>query len=205
MLQWALDQGFPRCTVLADLWFGIDQFIRELKRLKLDYILEIKSNYSIKKPCEAPKRTPKGRLAKNQYDVIKLPEYFESILTVTKCGLEADLKTGKREKVLYHAKIVTAKLKSTSGKHRIVESTDRVHQTTKYCLTSHLNWESIKILYDNLEAVVDKLQNDENFLQRWLNVERENVFKLRKKRKTLVEIEQEGGEDEFELVANKQF
>ena len=32
MLQWALDQGFPRCTVLADSWFGIDQFFRELKR-----------------------------------------------------------------------------------------------------------------------------------------------------------------------------
>ena len=277
MLQWALEQGFPRCTVLADSWFGIDQFIRELKRLKLDYILEIRSNLSIKKPCEAPKLTPKGRLAKNQYDVKKLPEYFQSILEYTKCGLEADLETGKREKVLYHAKVVTARLNSTPEKHRIVESTDPVNKTTKYYLTNYLNWEATKILseychrwvieeffknakqlsdmegatirseqgitlalclvswidfllhhenykqrsvgeltkesltipsivrqaqYENLKAIVDKVQNDENFMQKWLQVEEENVIRLRKKRKKLVEIENgENNENQVDFAA----
>lgn len=265
MLQWALEQGFPRCTVLADAWFGIDQFIRELKRLKLDYILEIRSNLSIKKPCETPKLTPKGRLAKNQYDVIKLPEYFKSILDITKCGLEADLETGKREKILYHAKIVTAQLNSTPGKHRIVESTDPVNQTTKYYLSNYLHWESTKILseychrwvieeffknakqlsdmegatirseqgvaitlclvswidsllhyenykqstagklskgpltipsiirraqHENLTAVFERVKREDDFLQKWLEVEEKNIFRQRKPKKQLVTLEQ---------------
>jgi|GEM_PF-3285231 len=46
MLQWALDNGFPICIVLADSWFGTGPFVEELKRLKLSYVLEIKRDYN---------------------------------------------------------------------------------------------------------------------------------------------------------------
>ena len=33
MLEWAINNGFPNCIVLADSWFGIGPFIKGLKRL----------------------------------------------------------------------------------------------------------------------------------------------------------------------------
>ena len=95
MLEWALNNGFPHCIVLADSWFGIGPFIKELKRLKLSYVVEIKDTYTIRMPCKTPKLTPKGRLAKNQYDIISLPNIFKNILTYTKCGFLANKKESK--------------------------------------------------------------------------------------------------------------
>ena len=54
MLQWAIENGFPRCTVLADSWFGVDPFI---KGLKLSYVLEIKSSYNLRVQSNEPKLT----------------------------------------------------------------------------------------------------------------------------------------------------
>ena len=132
MMEWAMGKGFPKCTVLADSWFGIGPFVKQLKRLELSYILEIKSNYKVKINCKEPKLTPTGRLAKNQYDETPLPQYFKTVLNHKICGFAADKETGKSEKTLYNIKIATVILKSISGKHRIVESVDPVKQSTKY-------------------------------------------------------------------------
>jgi len=148
MMEWAMAKGFPKCTVLADSWFGIGPFVKELKRIKLSYILEIKSNYKVKTNCKEPKLTPTGRLAKNQYDETPLPQYFKTVLSHKVCGFAADKETGKGEKALYNVKIATAKLKSISGKHRIIESVDPVKQSTKYLLTDQLTWEGAKIISD---------------------------------------------------------
>ena len=146
MLQWALDNGFPRCIVLADSWFGTGPFVEELKRLKLSYVLEIKRDYKVRVPCKEPKLTPTGRLAKNQYDLKELPVVFKAILAVVRCGFAADNEKDKAEKVLYHTKLITARLNSIAGKHRIVESIDPAKQTTKYLLTDQLTWEATKII-----------------------------------------------------------
>ncbi|MCP3966541.1 MAG: transposase [Lentisphaerae bacterium] len=266
MLKWSLEQGFPKCIVLADSWFGIDPFIRGLRALKLDYILEIKAKYSIKDPCEKTKLTPKGRVAKHQYDVVKLPKYFKKITSITKCGFAIDFETGKEAKILYHAKITTATLNSTPKKHRIVESIDPQTLTAKYFLTNQLHWEATKILsdysnrwvieeffrnakqlsdmegatirskrgitlalcivswidfllhhenykkrtagkltkesltipsivrqaqYDNLQAILDKSQQDKDFIFKWLEVEREKINRKRKKRYQLIEFEKQ--------------
>lgn len=79
MLERAINNRFPNCTVLADSWFGIGPFIKELKRLKLGYVVEIKDIYTVRTPCKKPKLTPKGRSAKNQYDLITLPNIFKTI------------------------------------------------------------------------------------------------------------------------------
>ena len=102
MLDWALQIGFPKCTVLADSWFGIGPFIKELSRLGLSYVVEIKKSYNVKTPCKELKLTPTGKKAKNQLDLIGLPQYFKDISSVAKCGFCADSQSGKKEKVLYH-------------------------------------------------------------------------------------------------------
>jgi hypothetical protein len=146
ILEWALGLGFPGSLMLADSWYGIGPFVTELKRLKLSDVLEIRANYTVKTPCTTPKLTPTGRLAKHQYDEVKLPEFFNSISTVTRCGFNRDLETGKDVYVLYHLKIATIRLKSIPGKHRLVESLDPTTQSTKYLLTKHLTWEATKIV-----------------------------------------------------------
>jgi len=275
MLEWALDLGFPGCLVLADSWYGIGPFVKELKRLKLSYVLEIRSNYTIKTPCKTPKLTPTGRLAKHQYNETSVPEFFSSVSTVTRCGFNRDLETGKQAYVLYHLKIVTVRLKSISGKQRLVESIDPTTQSTKYLLTNELTWEATKIVsayscrwvieeffrnakqltdmegatlrseqgvtltlclvfwldfllhrenyaqctagklsresltipsivrqaqYANLEAFVEKIQQDEEFVKRWCEVEKKNMNRTRKPRKELIALEISDG-DQLRLFA----
>ncbi|MCP4397278.1 MAG: transposase [bacterium] len=146
MLEWALNLGFPGCLVLADSWYGIGPFVKELKRLKLSYILEVRSSYSVRTPCRTPKLTPTGRLAKKQYDVIKLPTFFTRISTMTRCGFSRDLDTGQEAQGLYDLKIETVRLNSIPGKHRMVESVDPTTQSVKYLFTNELTWDATKIV-----------------------------------------------------------
>ena len=140
MLEIALKRGFPKCTVLADSWFCTQSFIKELNRLHLSYVLEIKDGYTIEQPCKEPKLTPKGKLAKNQHENVNLPQLFQNISSVTICGFGADKETGKQEKALYHAKVITTRLNAITGKHRIIESIDQRKQTVKYLITNELTW-----------------------------------------------------------------
>jgi len=264
MLEWALEVGFPGCLVLADSWYGIGPFVKELKRLKLSYVREIRANYTVKTPCTTPKLTPTGRLAKHQYDETKVPEFFGTLFTVTRCGFARDLETGQECHVLYHLKIATVRLKSIPGKHRLVESVDPTTQSTKYLLTNQLTWDATKIVsayscrwvieeffrnakqltdmegamlrseqgvtqalclvfwldfllhrenyaqstagklsqealtlpaivrqaqYANLEAFVEKMQQDEEFVKRWMDVEKQYMNRTRKSWKELVTLE----------------
>jgi len=161
MLQWALKVGFPKSIVLADSWFCMGPFIKDLKRLGLSYIIEVKSSYTVRVASKEPKLTPKGRLAKKQYDQVSLPEFFKSLCSVAKYGFAADQKTGKVQKVLYHTKIKTLRMNSIVGKHRVVESIDPTKQTTKYLLTDQLTWEAGKILtiYNNRWVIEEFFRN----------------------------------------------
>ena len=146
LIEEALKLGFPKSTVLADAWFGIDPFVKELKRLELSFVLEIKSNYKVKTPCKTPKLTPKGKLAKNQFDLISLESFFNSCSLTSKVGFAYDMETGKKSKVLYHLKVATITLNAFSGKYRLVKSFDPTKGTIKYLLSNELNWEAKKII-----------------------------------------------------------
>ena len=275
MLEWATDKGFPKCTVLADSWFGVYPFIKELKRLELDYVIEIKSSYNTKVPCKELKLTPTGKVAKNQYELEKLPKYFKSILCRNICGFAFNEETCQQEKVLYHVKIANLRLNSISGKHRIIESYDPSNQTTKYLLTNQLHWESTKIIseyncrwvieeffrnakqltdmegatirseqgvtlslclvswidfllhfenykqstagklskesltipsivrqlqYDNLLKVLERVQNEEEFVKKWLEVSKKNMNRQRKKQKKLILLDKLEGEKLEETI-----
>ena len=161
MLQWALNVGFPKSLVLADSWFCTGEFVKALKKLELSYIIEVKASYTARVSCKKPKLTPKGRLAKNQYDQLSLPKVFESCRSVAKYGFASDPKIGKLQKVLYHTRIKTLRLNSIAGKHRVVESVDPTTQTTKYLLTDQLTWEAGKILsaYSNRWVIEEFFRN----------------------------------------------
>jgi len=161
MLEWALEMGLPKSTVLADSWFGMEPFIAGLKRLQLSYVIEVKRSYNVRIPCKETKLTPTGKKAKNQTETISLPDYFNSITNVRACGFDADHQSGKSEKILYHTKITTIRLNSISGKHRVIESKDPVKHTTKYLLTNELTWEATKIIttYSNRWVIEEFFRN----------------------------------------------
>jgi hypothetical protein len=161
MLEWATTLGFPKCTVLADSWYGIGPFVAGLQRLELSYVLEIKETLQVKRPCTEPKLTPSGRRAKHQFDWVGLPEYFQSIVPSVHCGFAANLETGLGEKVLYVAKVATARLKPIAGKHRLVQSIDPASHACKYLLTDQLTWEATKILsaYSQRWAIEEFFRN----------------------------------------------
>jgi SRSO17 transposase len=265
MLQWATDHGFPRGIVLADSWFGSGPFVKGLKNLGMSYVIEIKHSLNVRVPCENPKLTPTGKIAKRQYDLIKLPDVFKAILTISKCGFAANIEIGKKEKVLYHTKVITARLNSIAGKHRIIQSIDPAKQTIKYLLTNELTWEATKTISayshrwvieeffrnakqltdmegatirseqgvtlalclvswidsllhfenykrstagnlskepltvpsivrqaqcENLEAFMDRVQKDEDLVQKWIAVEKKRLGRKRKKHKELIQIEE---------------
>lgn len=146
MLEWALSKGYPVCTVLADSWFGVEAFIKGLKRLKLSYVIEIKNSLKVRVTCSTPKLTPTGKLAKNQYELKSLSDFFNLITGMITSGFAADEKLGKDAKILYHTKIANVRLNAIPGKHRIVQSLDPSKGTIKYLLTNELTWESSKII-----------------------------------------------------------
>ena len=265
MIDNAIKNGFPACMVLADSWYGIEPFVKALKRLKLSYILEVTTKNKVKVLCKKPKLTATGKLAKNQFELKGFKEFFKMILSYQVCGFAANKETGKKEKVLYHAKISTVRLNAIPGKHRLVESVDPIKETTKYLLTNELTWEATKIIsvysyrwvieeffrnakqltdmegatirseqgvtlalylvswidsllhyenykqstagkltkesltipsivrrlqYENLEAVLDRVQNEEEFVTRWLEVTRANINRNRRKSSELILMEE---------------
>ena len=265
MIEGAINKGFAACMVLADSWYGIEPFVKELKRLKLSYILEITTKNKVKVDCEEPRLTPSGKLAKKQYVLKSFKEFFRIILSYQACGFAANKETGKKEKILYHAKISTVRLNAIPGKHRLVESVDPIKETTKYLLTNELTWEATKIIsvyshrwvieeffrnakqlmdmegatirseqgvtlalylvswidsllhyenykqstagkltkesltipsivrrlqYENLVAVLDRVQNEEEFVTKWLEVTREKINRNRKKNGELILIQE---------------
>ena len=265
MIEGALNKGFAACMVLADSWYGIEPFVKELRRLKLSYILEITTKNKVKVDREEPKLTPTGKLAKKQFELKNLKEFFKMIVSYQVCGFAANKETGKKEKVLYYTKISTVRLNAIAGKQRLVESFDPIKETTKYLLTNELTWEATKIIsvysyrwvieeffrnakqltdmegatirseqgvtlalylvswidsllhyenykrstagkltkesltipsivrqlqYENLMAVLDRVQNEEEFVSKWLEVTRENINRNRKINSELILMEE---------------
>jgi hypothetical protein len=265
MIEGALNKGFAACMVLADSWYGIEPFVKELRRLKLSYILEITTKNKVKVDREEPKLTPTGKLAKKQFELKNLKEFFKMIVSYQICGFAANKETGKKEKVLYYTKISTVRLNAIAGKQRLVESFDPIKETTKYLLTNELTWEATKIIsvyshrwvieeffrnakqltdmegatirseqgvtlalylvswidsllhyenykrstagkltkesltipsivrqlqYENLMAVLDRVQNEEEFVSKWLEVTRENINRNRRENSELILMEE---------------
>jgi hypothetical protein len=262
LLEWALKEGYPPCVVLADSWFGIEPFIEGLRKLKLKFILEVRSSNMVRVSCKEAKLTPTGRLAKHQYDLISLPEFFKTVSEIVQCGFE-ETKKGKQKKVLYNCKVETVRLNAVSGKHRVVESMDVESGTFKYFISDQLTWEAVKMIksysfrwvieeffrnakqlsdmegatirseqgvtlalclvswidfllhlenykqstagklpqdsltipsivrrakFENLTAFIKKVVKDRKFVEKWLKVEGERIYRKRKEQYDLIEL-----------------
>ena len=242
--------------------------------LELPYILEAKCNYQLKCDCVKPKLTPKGRLAKNQFNLNSLPDYFQNISSFIECGFDRDLETKKPQKTLYHAKTATVRFNAFPGKNRVVQSIDPVLGTTKYLITNQFQFEAAKMISaysnrlvveefyriakqlsdmegatirseqgvalslhlvswidfllhyknyqstldgsqkeslsipsivrqaqaENMGAFVEKVQNDEIFVQRWIKVTKENQNVPRKSTYPLVDLDNTEQNEEQEAA-----
>jgi hypothetical protein len=263
-LQWAINNGFPKCTVLADSWFGVEPFIKGLKKLDLSYVIEIKDTLKVRATSKTIKRTKTGKICKNQFDLVELPRFFKDLSNRKFCGFAEDAKMKKEEKVLYHTKISNVRLNSIPGIHRVVESYDPQKQTSKYLLTNELTWEASKIIstysyrwvieeffrnakqltdmegatirseqgvtialclvswidsllhlenwkrstaenskkepltvpsmvrrvqYENMEVFIEKIKTEDDFVDRWIEVEKEKRDRKRKKHYDLIDFD----------------
>ena len=83
-------------------------------------MIEIKNSLKVRTPCSEPKLTPTGKLAKNQYELRSLSDFFNFITDMITSGFAADEKLGKKAKVLYHTKLANV-LNAIPGKHRIAK------------------------------------------------------------------------------------
>jgi len=158
----ALDRGYPKSTVLADAWFGVSPFINALKKLELDFVIEIKSSCVLKTISPELLRTPKGKVSKNQHVITSLEDLFKTIKTVNFVGFRGNEEEGRREKVLYHLKVLTTnELNAFTGKYRLVQSIDPVKNTTKYLLSNNLDWEGRRIIsaYSNRWVIEEFFRN----------------------------------------------
>jgi hypothetical protein len=263
MIEDAIHKGFPACCVLADSWYGIEPFVKELKRLKTPYILELTTKNKVKVKFKKPKLTLMGKLAKKQYELKSMKDFFKSISSLETLGFKADKESGKKEKALYQTKIANVHLNAIPGKHRLLQSIDPALGTTKYLLTNELTWEAAKIIsvyshrwvieeffrnakqlldmegatvrseqgiatalylvswidallhhenymqstagkltkesltipsiirqlqYENLVAILERVKDDEEFVQKWLDVTREDINRKRRKRYKLASL-----------------
>ncbi len=263
MIKEAIDNGFPGRFVLADAWYGIEPFVKGLKKLRISYVLELTTKNKVRVKFKKPKLTRTGKLAKKQYELKTLKDFFITINMREVLGFRADKETGKLENALYQTKTVNVRLNAMPGKHRVIESVDPALGTTKYLLTNELNWEAVKIIsaysnrwvieeffrnakqlldmegatirseqgiatalylvswidallhyenytqgtagkltkdsltipsiirqlqYKNLVAVLERVENEEGFVQRWLEVAREGINRKRRKRYELVTL-----------------
>ncbi|KAF5430223.1 hypothetical protein C5S39_07930 [Candidatus Methanophagaceae archaeon] len=50
--------------------------------------------------------------------------------------------------------------------------------------------------YENLEAFMDRVQNDEDFVKKWFEVEKKNIYRERKKHKELIKLDEFDGLEE---------
>ncbi len=263
MIEQALNKGFPECTVLADAWFGVGPFIKELQRLQLNYILEVKQSLNVRINCKAPKLTKTGRTAKKQYDLTTLPKFFGTIVSLTKCGFVPDEKAGQSLRAAFIVKIATVRFNSIPGKHRVIRSHHPAENTVKFLLTDELTWEAAKIIssygkrwvieeffrnawqlsdlegaavrselgvtialylvfhidfpahnenywrsvadklsqepltvpsvirrlqYENMAAFIERVQKDEDYVKKWVEVTKESLERNRKRYKKLITI-----------------
>lgn len=175
-----LAAGFECEAVLADAWYCVRPFIAGLQRLKVNYILDLKTNATIDVP-EAKKAVKKkrGRKRSRWYRKVNVVDYFKRLTWGKGVGFGADVETGKGEAVLYETKEAIRKIHALPGNHKVVMTYNPKRKTTKYLITNALEWEGLKVI--------------RSFYERW-NIEEffQNVKQLFNLEGAMVRGEQAG-------------
>jgi len=146
LIQEGMRRGFPCGVVLADSWYCVEPFVRELRWMGLRYVLEIKTNTTIQEPIKRQEEKRRGRKRKKWYRKVSLIGSMGKVQRQRKIGFGGDLSTGKEEKVLYEIKEKTCRIHALPGLHKVVYSYDPEKGSEKYLITNELTWEGIKLV-----------------------------------------------------------
>lgn len=151
LIKSALEKGFNCSIVIADSWFCIEDFMKELRKLQLMYLFELKSNRTVRVAIAPEQRVKKckGRKRTKWYNLVALEEFFNGSRIEEKAyGFERDLETGKEEKVLYQVKEAVVQMNAYKGKHKVLRSYNPEKGSVKFFITNELTWEAKKIIQE---------------------------------------------------------
>jgi hypothetical protein len=146
LIEEGIHRGFPCGVVLADSWYCVEPFVRRLRWMGLRYILEIKTNATVREPIAQAEQSRKGRKRKKWYRQISIIEYMGKVERSRAVGFLGDLSTGRKEKVLYEIKEKSCRIHALPGLHKVVYSLDPKKGTEKYLVTNELTWEGVKLV-----------------------------------------------------------
>jgi len=146
LIEEGIKRGFPCGVVLADSWYCVEPFVRELRWMGLRYVLEIKTNATVREPIKKGEQRSRGRKRKKWYRKVPLVSYVQKVQRVRRIGFFGDLATGKEEKILYEIKEKTCRIHALPGLHKVVYSYDPERGTEKYLITNELTWEGVKVV-----------------------------------------------------------
>ena len=146
LIEQALERGFPCAVVLADSWFCVEPFVRELRRLGLIYILDLKRNASVRVPMKKSEGKSRGRKRKKWYTTVNIVIYMKRGKNKRVVGFEGAPESGLEEHLLYTVKERVCTLNALPGKHKVVYSYDPKRKTDKYLITNELTWEGLKVV-----------------------------------------------------------
>jgi len=144
LIREAIKRGFPCGVVIADSWFCVEPFVKRLQRMRLKYILDCKTNATIRVPIE--KREGQRRNRKKWYRTVNIVEVMKGVEGQREIGFVGDRETGKPEKVLYELKERVGVMNALPGQHKVVYSYDPKKKTEKYLITNELSWEGVKVV-----------------------------------------------------------
>ena len=146
LIREGIKRGFPCGVVLADSWYCVEPFVRELRCMGLRYVLEIKTNATIRELIKKREENKRGRKRKKWYRKVSIIAHMKKVEKVREIGFLGDLATGKEEKILYEIKEKTCRIHALPGLHKIVYSYDPEKGTEKYLITNELTWEGVKLV-----------------------------------------------------------
>jgi len=146
LIREGIKRGFPCGVVLADSWYCVEPFIRELRWMGLRYVMEIKTNATVRRPIKRTEEQRRGPKRKKWYRKVSIISHMEKVKGVRKIGFLGDLATGKEEKVLYEIKEKTCRIHALPGLHKVIYSYDPERGTEKYLITNELTWEGVKVV-----------------------------------------------------------
>lgn len=146
LIEEGLERGFPCGVVLTDSWFCVRPFVLALQKLGLRYILDIKTNATIRVPVKKVFEKRRGRKRTKWYVTEKIVPYMKRVRKKREIGFVGDLESGQKEKNLYTIKERVCIINALPGKHKVVYSYDPKKKTGKYLITNELTWEGLKVV-----------------------------------------------------------
>ncbi|MBM3301003.1 MAG: transposase [Deltaproteobacteria bacterium] len=146
LIREGIERGFPCGVVLADSWYCVEPFVRQLRWMGLKYVLEIKTNATVRQPMHKGEENRRGRKRRKWYRKVSIVEYMGKVDRVRGIGFVGDLATGRQEKVLYQIKEKSCRIHALAGLHKVVYSVDPKKGTEKYLITNELSWEGVKLV-----------------------------------------------------------